>query len=174
MDLDREDYTLRDLVPADAPALARHADDPGIAAHLRDRFPHPYRLRDAEAFIAMVRAGLGERAWAIDHGGEAVGVIGAVPGRDVYAGSWELGYWLSRGHWGRGVATAAARAVCAHLFADHRARRIWAGVFAGNTGSARVLEKAGFTREGTARAHVVKNGVVRDEWLYGLVKPGVS
>ena len=171
MDLQRNDYTLRELTLADAPSLARHADDPDIASHMRDRFPHPYRQSDAEFFIAMIADGEGEQAWAIDHQGEAVGVVGAFPGTDVYSGSWEIGYWVGRAHWGRGVITSVVQAVCLHLFDQCGARRVWAGIFSGNPASERVLEKAGFTSEGVARAHVVKNGEVRDEIRYGLI-PG--
>ena len=170
MDLDIPDYRLRALVPDDAPALTRHADDPEVARNLRDRFPHPYAEADALTFIAMVRAEGGEQAWAVDRGGEAVGVIGAVPGTDVYRGSWEIGYWLGRDHWGRGVATAAVRAVTAHLFAREEARRVWAPVFASNPASARVLEKADFRLEGTHRARVHKRGEILDEWVYARLR----
>ena len=47
---------LRPLVAADAESLARHANDRGVWQNLRDRFPHPYSLADAEAYIAHVAA----------------------------------------------------------------------------------------------------------------------
>jgi len=166
MDLCIDGYSLRELEPRDAVAIARHADDPDIAAQLRDRFPHPYNVKDAESFIAMVAPGQGELAWAVDHKGEPVGVIGAVPGQDVYRDSWEIGYWLGRRHWGRGVATAAVRVLSLHLFRTRGVVRLWAGVFESNPASARVLEKAGYRREGVHRSHVRKHGRLMDEWVY--------
>lgn len=174
MKIGTDDYSLRTLVPEDAPALARHADDPLISAHMRDRFPHPYEEAHAVAFIEILGAGGGEQAWAIDHLGEAVGVVGVMPGQDVYTGSWEIGYWLGRAHWGRGVATAAVAAVTVHAFEILGARRVWAGVFAGNPASERVLSKAGYELEGVHRSHVLKRGEVRDERIYAVLRPTSS
>jgi len=169
--LDMADYGLRPLAGDDAPAMARHADDPLVACNMRDRFPHPYQLSDAVGFMETVLAGGNEQAWAIDYLGECVGVVGIVPGRDVYTGSWEIGYWLGREHWGRGVATATVKAVSEYLFRSGNARRIWAGVFSGNPASVRVLEKAGYTLEGIHRDHLIKAGEVRDELVFARLAP---
>lgn len=48
------DYQVRDFKPDDASALAKYADNPKIAANLRDAFPSPYRKSDAESFLSMV------------------------------------------------------------------------------------------------------------------------
>ena len=50
------DVMLRPWRPEDAPSIARHADDPQVAANLRDVFPCPYQLSDAEEFIRLCRA----------------------------------------------------------------------------------------------------------------------
>ena len=47
---------LRALTPADAADLAHAANDPRIAANLKDGFPHPYTVEDAERFIAFCAA----------------------------------------------------------------------------------------------------------------------
>ena len=56
------------------------------------------------------------------------------------SGRREVGYWLGREHWGRGVATAALRA----FLGEERTRPLHAGVLPANAGSLRVLEKCGF------------------------------
>ena len=43
--------TVRSFTAADAHSLARHADDPEVWRTLRDQFPHPFSVRDAERFI---------------------------------------------------------------------------------------------------------------------------
>ena len=53
---------LRPWRPEDAPSIARHADDPQVAANLRDVFPCPYQLSDAEEFIRLCRAAEPEQA----------------------------------------------------------------------------------------------------------------
>ena len=76
------------------------------------------------------------------------GSIGLFLGGDVYRKSAELGYWLAEDYWGRGVMTAAVKQLCAEVFSRWDIARIYAEPFARNTGSRRVLEKAGFTLEG--------------------------
>jgi RimJ/RimL family protein N-acetyltransferase len=56
-------------------------------------------------------------------------------------GRREVGYWLGRDHWGRGVATAALVA----FLGQERTRPLYAGVLPANGGSLRVLEKCGFS-----------------------------
>ena len=56
------DVMLRPWRPEDAPSIARHADDPQVAANLRDVFPCPYQLSDAEEFIRLCRAAEPEQA----------------------------------------------------------------------------------------------------------------
>src|SRR5215212_3431339 len=103
MMLHGERCLLRPWRMADAEALARHANNPNIACHLRDRFPHPYRLADAKQFLAHTARGTSGNAvshnLAIDVAGEAAGGIGFTGGRDVERYSAEIGYWLSEAHW---------------------------------------------------------------------------
>jgi RimJ/RimL family protein N-acetyltransferase len=66
--------------------------------------------------------------------------------------------------------TEAMSAVTDFCFDNFPLRRISAEVFANNTASARVLEKAGFTFEGRLKNHVVKDGQVLDSLLYARTK----
>ncbi len=157
---------LRPWEEADAPAIVPHADDPSVASRLRDGFPHPYTLADARAFIARARAIDPPTIFTIEVEGAAAGGIGFHPGTDVERFSAEVGYWLGRRYWGRGIATQALCALADHAFAAHGFLRLWAVPFADNPASARVLEKAGFVREGTLRRSAVKAGHVLDQWLY--------
>ena len=59
------EYRIRDLAPTDAPAIARHADNPRIADVMRDLFPSPYALSDAEEFITRITSAELETAFAI-------------------------------------------------------------------------------------------------------------
>ena len=66
----------------------------------------------------------------------------------------ELGYWLGEPFWGRGLATAAVRAVTRHAFAAFPLERVFALPFGPNRASQRVLEKAGFRREAYLRSRL--------------------
>lgn len=52
--------------------------------------------------------------------------------------------------------------------------RIEAGVYDRNKGSRRVLEKAGFQFEGVRKARYLKNGVLGDEIMLGIVRKGIE
>lgn len=163
---------LRDMRLADAPAIARHADDPGVAAHMRDRFPQPYVEADAVGFINDVSRGPAEYAFTIEIDGEAAGVIGLMPGQDVYRYSAEIGYWIGREFWGRGVMTKVVAAFVPWVRAEYLFVRLFAGVFDSNPASARVLEKCGFVREATLKRHIFKNDKWLDEWIYAYLPDG--
>ncbi len=78
--------------------------------------------------------------FCIEVEGRAAGGIGLHPGHDVNRLTAELGYWLAEPFWGRGIATAAVRAIVPHGFASLPLNRIEAYVYANNPASARVLE----------------------------------
>ena len=60
-----------------------------------------------------------------------------------------------------------------HAFEDLQHSRVYANVFHVNPASQRVLEKAGFEREGIARKAIVKQGRLLDIWTYGKVNPNL-
>lgn len=156
-----------------AESLLQYADNPKIAANLRDVFPSPYTRADAEAYIrvCMEREGKRQLCRAILFGGEAVGSIGIFQGSDVSCQSAELGYWLGEPFWNRGILTAAVRELCEEAFRTLGVARIFAEPFAANTASRRVLEKAGFCLEGILKDSVLKNGVLQDACLYARLRP---
>ena len=157
---------LRPLVPADAASLALHANDRDVWLNVRDGFPHPFTLESAESYIAAAAARAPQTSFGIVVDGEAAGNISLRPGHDVERFTAELGYFLGRRYWGRGVMTDAVRAVTRYAFEELRLHRVFAVPYAHNAASARVLEKAGYTLEGRMRRSVVKDGVVLDQWLY--------
>jgi [ribosomal protein S5]-alanine N-acetyltransferase len=160
--------TVRPWRPGDLDALVLHANDADVARQLRDRFPHPYTRAHAVAFIQYaVEESASNLAIEVD--GEAAGAIGFIPGRDIERYSAEIGYWLGRKYWGRGIATDALRTLTEHLFREGDVLRLFALPFADNAASARVLEKAGYVCEGRLRSSSVKGGVPRDQWMYARV-----
>lgn len=161
---------VRSWTPGDAPALARHANNRAIWRNLKDRFPNPYTRSDAEAFIAHCMEEKPESSFAIAVGDEAVGAIGFEHRGDIWRRSVELGYWLAQPYWGHGITTGAVRAMTDWAFETWEITRIWAGVFAWNPASARVLEKAGFVYEGRLRQSAVKDGELVDELIYAVVR----
>jgi RimJ/RimL family protein N-acetyltransferase len=163
---------IRDWGRDDAAAIARYAHNRRIAMWLRDRFPFPYTQRDAEAFLSAVAQQSPRTTFAIATEDEAIGGIGLELGADVHRFTAELGYWLGEPFWGRGIMTEAVRHFTAWAFETFEVHRIYAMPFASNRPSARVLEKAGFQREGCLRASVFKDGRIMDQFLYARIKDG--
>jgi [ribosomal protein S5]-alanine N-acetyltransferase len=133
-------------------------------------FPHPYTQADAEAWVALASADDPPKHFVIeDADGAFAGAVGIMPQGGEHAGCAIFGYWLGRCFWGRGLATDAARTLAAYALSGARGlRRLEATVFAPNSASARVLEKAGFHLEGRRRAvYVQRDGSVCDGLLYG-------
>ena len=153
----------------DAAAVVREANNINVARQLRDRFPHPYTRENASAFLKAATSAAETSNLAIDVNGEAVGAIGYVPGIDVERYSAEIGYWLGESHWGKGIATEALLLVTDHVFSTVNLLRLFALPFADNTGSMRVLEKAGYVREAILRGSSVKYGQARDQALYAKI-----
>ncbi len=108
--------------------------------------------------------------WAIEVNCVAVGGVGVDLGEGIYAKSGHFGYWLGEKYWGRGIMTAAVRAASEYAMSHFGFVRLEAPVFAWNPASMRVLEKAGFEREGILRKSVLKDGQLIDQVLYALVR----
>jgi RimJ/RimL family protein N-acetyltransferase len=128
------DLRLREVEPGDLPLFFVHQQDPGAAALAA--FPS----RDHAAFDAHWAKTLADPA----------NLVRTVVVDDVVAGNVcsfmrdglrEVGYWIDRAFWGRGVATAA---LAAYLRLE-QTRPLHAGVATHNAPSLRVLQKCGFT-----------------------------
>lgn len=158
--------TVRNWRPSDARAIVKHANDREVWLQLRDRFPHPYTQQHADWFLARACGHEPRSDFAIEVDGEAAGGIGLVIGTDVSSATAEVGYWLGRVHWGRGIMSRVLAAVTAQAMGDFGLHRMFAVPFAGNSASARVLEKAGYSLEGRMRRSAVKDGRVLDQLMY--------
>ena len=161
---------IRPFRQGDEPDLQRHADDRDVARNLRDRFPSPYTRKDAQHWVDETLAQRPLTNFAITIDDRVVGAVGFMVGQDIHRRSAEIGYWLGRAVWGRGIATEALIAVTAHAFAEHDLVRLYAGVFPSNPASSRVLEKAGYTLEARLRSAVTKEGQTMDELLYVRIR----
>lgn len=148
-----------------------NADSYAVWRNVRDRFPRPYRHEDARSWLEARSADEGPLLdFAIEVDGEAVGGIGLIPGTDVERVGAELGYWLGERYWGRGLATASVRSILPYAFEELGLLRVFAAVFDFNPASGRVLEKAGFVREGVLRDAAIKESRVTSMTLYAMTR----
>jgi RimJ/RimL family protein N-acetyltransferase len=166
MELELQRSTLRSWKDDDVESLSRYANNRKVWRNLRDSFPFPYTLEEAEDWVDIASSQEPETNFAIVVDDRAVGGIGLEMQDDVFRKSAEMGYWLAEPMWGRGIVTEAVVALTSWGFENIYLERIYAGVFSWNPGSMRVLEKAGYVREATHRNAIFKEGNVLDEIIY--------
>jgi RimJ/RimL family protein N-acetyltransferase len=174
MEICFSDYLIRDWQESDAPSITKYADNRKIWINLRDEFPHPYHLSDAEKFLAKVMQREPRTVFALATEKEAIGSIGLMLGTDVHRFTAELGYWLAEPFWNKGIMTEAVKQLTEYAFEKVELYRIYAEPYATNLASIRVLEKAGFIREGLLCASVFKDGKVLNQDLYAKIIKGIS
>lgn len=167
-----EDFIIRPWQEGDEASLATYANNHKIWVNVRDRFPYPYTLKDAELWVRIADANHSMINLAIEIQGEAAGGIGIVFKQDIYYRTAEIGYWLGEPFWNRGIASRAVKAMTDYIFDSPQFDicRIYAGIFEYNTASARVLEKAGYQLESRLRKSVTKEGNTVDELIYAKLK----
>lgn len=142
--LETERLVLRAPRLEDVKAVAMLANDRRIAENTA-RIPFPYRLTDAEDFIATANLG-SETVFLITlRNGTVIGACGFT---QIDRHPPEIGYWLGVKHWGKGYATEAVRAVIDHVFSDTDAEAITSSARVTNPASRRILEKCGFQWSG--------------------------
>lgn len=165
--------TLRKSVREDAPDIfSTYARDPEATRYL---MWHPDgTLGEVEGFLDRALAGWDRGSaytWSIllRENGAFLGMIEA----RIDAYIVNVSYVLGRAHWNRGYATEAVSEICAWAGAQPGIFRIWAVCAVDNPASARVLEKAGLTREGILRRWAVFpniDGTPRDCYSYARVR----
>lgn len=102
---------------------------------------------------------------------EQSGIIGCIDIRfPRHLQQADIGYWLGEPFWNRGYMTDAVRLACYLSFHYFDAVKTAAGVFVGNTGSRRTLEKNGFSLDGTMRSQFFKRGRWVDIWLFSMLR----
>lgn len=142
----------------DAPALARAIADEAIVRNLSTA-PWPYGVAEAKAFLAAPRDPVLPGFLITERTGAAPRLIGACGFGRRSSGAVELGYWIARGHWNRGLATEAGRALV-EIARTLKLRQLEASHFVDNPASGRVLEKLGFSATGLSaeRHSCARNG----------------
>ncbi len=144
------DLRFRPWNASDAALFVRLLDDPEIWRHLPEPYPDPLSESLARELIELSNSAGHHEVRAVEAGGETVGQVrlthDPATGRRDEA---EISYWLGRSYWGRGIGARMVARFTAQCFrADPQLRAIVARVHRDNPASARILEKAGYRREG--------------------------
>src|SRR5262245_32094838 len=165
---------LSEFCSSDKDALIQHLNDRDIYDRTL-RIPFPYSGADADEWLELVAKITQQQGypvqWAIRSADGALiggcGFDGFQGGKSHQA---EIGYWLAKPFWSRGIMTVVVKRVCHHAFEKFGLAKITAHVFSHNPASARVLEKCGFQEEGFLRKHFLKDGQFIDARLFALLR----
>jgi ribosomal-protein-alanine N-acetyltransferase len=172
-ELETERLLLRKMRLDDARAMFAYASDPEVTRYVL--FETHRSIEDSEAFLRLAvegyeRGDFGGWGVVLKDSGAFVGTCGVDYGYAPEHARAELGYVLSREHWGKGLIPEAVRAVIRFGFGRMELNRIQARCIAENTASARVMEKAGMTYEGTLREYQLIKGAYRDMKFYSILR----
>ena len=170
-----EQIHLSPIHDSDKTNLVKYINHPEVANNTLT-IPHPYHEADADFFFNLIKEKkekIGKTSnWAIRNAtDEFIGSIGLSrkdfdgnPHRD------QFGYWLAEPYWGKGIMTEVVKSFSDYCFENENLHRLEATVFHYNPGSMRVLEKAGFEKEGNLKKAYFKNGNFLDGILYAKIK----
>jgi RimJ/RimL family protein N-acetyltransferase len=170
-----EDICLTAVRNSDTHFLVQYMNDQEIFNNTLN-IPNPYFESDAEWFISTSResdqTNQFRTNWIIRdrHTGALMGGIGRLVKYGNNSHKDEIGYWLARPYWNKGIMTEVVRIFCTYLQNEHHLIRIEAYIYWFNTGSQRVLEKSGFLQEGVLRKFTLKGQEYRDCILFAMVK----
>ena len=175
MSLQTKRLLLRRWEDGDAEDLFEYAKDPDVGPIAG--WPPHRSVEESRVVIRNVLSGPECYAICLKDDGRAIGAIELMRHTALVGGDdeCELGYWLGKPFWGRGIMPEAARALLRRAFEDLGMAKVWCGYYEGNLKSKRVQEKCGFrpefVREGvelpllheTRTDHV--SSITREDWL---------
>jgi len=162
----KDKVQLRPWQLSDAQALAALANNKKIWDNVRDRFPHPYTVKDAMQWITLQQTHQPIQNFAVLYNGQLAGSAGLILQEDVARKTIEIGYFIGEPFWSKGIASEAVRLLIDYTLQHFDVVRLYAQVFENNTASMKVLEKNGFYLECSRKKAAFKNNQVLDDYVW--------
>jgi RimJ/RimL family protein N-acetyltransferase len=169
MKINLGEYCIRSYENSDKESIVKYANNFNVSKLLRDQFPFPYTLTDAETWLIHACNQELETNFVIANNKEMIGAIGINLQEDVNRFSAEIGYWIGEPFWGKGIMTRALKTFTEYAFINFNLNRIYAYVFEGNVASERVLLKAGYRKEANLSKAVFKENKFLDQYIYAII-----
>ena len=148
--LETERLFLRPWLESDAGTLFKYASDPDVGP--RAGWPPHQSVEESLELIKTVFSGEGMWAVELKETSEAIGCVGYLPAAasnlDIDECQCEVGYWIAKPYWNKGICTEAMRAVVDYCFNVKGFEVLWGDYFPENPASGRVMEKCGFIDTG--------------------------
>jgi len=149
--METEKILLRPWLDSDAETLFKYASDPDVGP--RAGWPPHQSVEESLEVIRNV-FNKDTTTWAIvlKETGEVIGCVGYLPSSasnlKIAEEHAEVGYWIARPYWGKGICTEALQMVIDYCFNEKGFTTLWGDYFPSNPASGRVMEKCGFVDTG--------------------------
>lgn len=183
--LETERLILRHWKDSDAENLYQYARDPDVGPIAG--WPPHQNIGESRDIIKNVLSGKEAYAVCLKSDNKAIGAIELkLKGRTDMTerdDECELGYWLGKLFWGKGIMPEAVREMLRHAFEDIGMTRVWVRYYEGNTKSKRVQEKSGFRYQWKSEdvdvplMHEKRTGhvssITKDQWLQDRRKESI-
>ena len=171
--LQSERLLLRKITRQDIPDIFEIYSNREVMLYFDDRYAFE-SIAEAEQMVSGYDKALHDKTgmrWGIvlKNTGKLVGTCGFHAISD-YHKRIEIGYDLNRDYWGKGIMKEALSLIIDHVFEHSEVNRIEAFVEPPNTASRVLLEKLGFSLEGTLREHEMCRGNLIDIQLLSLLR----
>ena len=165
-------FILRPFKKGDEAGLIKNINNKIIYRNT-SHIPYPYTLKDAREWIGKNSKELKKKKpkqinFVIDINNEVAGAVELDHIEEKHMA--EIGYWLGKRYWNKGIMTQAVKLVTKFGFEKLKLRRIYAYIFSFNKSSVRVLEKNGYKSEGILRKNSKKDNKLLDGYLLAKVK----
>lgn len=148
--METERILLRPWRESDAGSLFKYASDPEVGP--RAGWPPHKSVEESLEIIRTIFSA--EGMWAViwKEAGEAIGCVGYLPASSsnlqIADDECEVGYWIARPFWGKGICTEALKLIIGYCFNERGFTTLWGSYFPSNPASGRVMEKCGFVDTG--------------------------
>jgi ribosomal-protein-alanine N-acetyltransferase len=162
---------IRSYEKSDIPRVQELLNNKEILQNMSSTMQYPYTLEAATSWVEHVISSIpNDTNFVIEKDGKLIGAVGFDIGEGSKENTASGGYWITKDYWGQGIGTVAWKTVRDYAFMNTDIRRLSAGVYSWNPASARILEKCGFSLEGTLRQETSRFDKIGDDSKYGILR----
>jgi RimJ/RimL family protein N-acetyltransferase len=164
---------LRKIKLSDTTTIFKKFHRPEILKWMLFQPPKGFKIKDQEDWIKKIIAkskkhGIYIFGITIPGNNEVIGII-SIDKINWKNLSGQIGYWLAKEHWGKGIIPEAVKMILTFAFKKIKLHRVYGAVFEKNLKSRRVLEKCGFSHEGITRESEFRYNRWHNKIRYGIL-----
>jgi len=158
---------LKKLLESDLPYRVNLLNDDAISPYINTS--ERFTLEKTQNWFAKINADKSRKDFVFTLNNERVG-MGGLTNISVTNKNCELYMYMDPSFQGKGFGYLSAKALCNYAFSILNMEKVYLFTFSENKRANGLYEKVGFILEGELRMHTLKDNVLRDRCIYGLLK----